>query len=135
MRISIVSYRTLLEPMHVMHPLPAFTGHGGQKKDWTFKERDGKNEMIIPSDYHWYRSFRRGSIVDDELNKRLIRPLPSGCVLHCLTDTCHSGTNLDLPEVYRVCEKTPQHDVVHRKEEGRWAATCFYSTSWRLLLS
>jgi hypothetical protein len=111
-------------------------GHGDQKFDWSRKETDGKNETVIPSDYAWNNWFLRGAIVDDELNRRLVRPLPKGCILHCLTDTCHSGTNLDLPHVYTVCDKT--HAISIRKEGGRcvllpcFECSCGYVNSSKL---
>ena len=36
-------------------------------------------------------------IVDDELNTFLVNPLPQGCRLHAIVDTCHSGSVLALP--------------------------------------
>lgn len=38
-----------------------------------------------------------GQIVDDELNRLLIRPLLPGVTLNAVIDACHSGTALDLP--------------------------------------
>jgi hypothetical protein len=55
-------------------------------------EEDGFDETLLPNDYK-----RAGEIVDDELNRAMVRPLPQGAVLHALVDACHSGTALDLP--------------------------------------
>lgn len=92
-------------------------GHGGQMFDRTLRERDGKNETIIPTDYASYK-WRRGEIVDDELNALLVRDLPARCTLHCLTDTCHSGTNMDLPHVVTMNDS---FSTKWRKEPGRCA--------------
>ena len=35
-------------------------------------------------------------VVDDELNRLLVNPLPPGVRLHAIIDACHSGTALDL---------------------------------------
>ena len=37
-----------------------------------------------------------GQIVDDELNRLLVNPLPPGVRLHAIIDACHSGSVLDL---------------------------------------
>lgn len=37
-----------------------------------------------------------GMIVDNELNRLLVNPLPSGVRLHAIIDACHSGSMLDL---------------------------------------
>ena len=37
-----------------------------------------------------------GSIVDDEMNRLLVNPLPHGVRLHAIIDACHSGSALDL---------------------------------------
>lgn len=50
------------------------------------------DETICPTDYA-----RSGVIVDDDLNKMLVRPLGPGVTLHAVMDCCHSGTTLDLP--------------------------------------
>ncbi|CAA7261261.1 unnamed protein product [Cyclocybe aegerita] len=36
-------------------------------------------------------------ILDDELKAHLVTPLPDGCTLTAIFDSCHSGTLLDLP--------------------------------------
>ena len=85
--------------------------------DRTLRERDGKNETIIPTDFASYR-WRQGEIVDDELNALLVRDLPAHCTLHCLTDTCHSGTSMDLPHVVTMNDS---FSTKWRKEPGRCA--------------
>ncbi|CAG8600243.1 3288_t:CDS:2 [Paraglomus occultum] len=72
-----------------------FSGHGGQKRDNDGDEEDGYDETIMPLDFQ-----TAGEIVDDEMHAILVRPLPAGCRLTVIFDSCHSGTALDLPYVY-----------------------------------
>lgn len=37
-----------------------------------------------------------GYVVDDEINRLLVNPLPVGVRLHAIIDACHSGSALDL---------------------------------------
>ncbi|EFJ51059.1 metacaspase type I [Volvox carteri f. nagariensis] len=69
-----------------------FSGHGSQQYDRNGDEEDGYDETICPSDFK-----RAGQIVDDELNRLMVRPLMPGVTLHAVVDACHSGTALDLP--------------------------------------
>jgi hypothetical protein len=42
-------------------------------------------------------TLQAGEIVDDDLNRVLINPLPTGVKLHAIIDACHSGSVMDLP--------------------------------------
>eukprot|EP00397_Hematodinium_sp_SG-2012_P051576 GEMP01060501.1.p1 GENE.GEMP01060501.1~~GEMP01060501.1.p1 ORF type:complete len:312 (-),score=41.59 GEMP01060501.1:487-1395(-) len=75
----------------------SFSGHGSQMPDPEGLEQDGMNEAIVPLDFD-----NAGFIADNELNKVLVKPLPSGCRLTVILDACHSGTGLDLP--YRMTD-------------------------------
>ncbi|KAJ8086888.1 hypothetical protein PM082_005713 [Marasmius tenuissimus] len=72
-----------------------YSGHGGQTEDLDGDEIDGFDEVIFPSDYK-----QKGHILDDDLHTIMVKPLPPGCRLTALFDSCHSGTVLDLPYVY-----------------------------------
>ncbi|KAJ7302298.1 caspase domain-containing protein [Mycena albidolilacea] len=72
-----------------------YSGHGGQTPDKDGGEVDGWDEVIYPLDYE-----RNGHIVDDEMHDIMVKPLPSGCRLTAVFDSCHSGTVLDLPYTY-----------------------------------
>ncbi|KAF8217470.1 peptidase C14, caspase domain-containing protein [Mycena galopus ATCC 62051] len=72
-----------------------YSGHGGQTKDLDGDETDGYDEVIYPLDYK-----KHGHIVDDEMHDIMVKPLPTGCRLTAVFDSCHSGTVLDLPYCY-----------------------------------
>lgn len=65
------------------------------------------NETILPVDFQ-----AAGQMEDDELHMIMVRPLPVGCRLTALFDSCHSGTALDLPYVYSTSGKI--------KEPSEW---------------
>jgi len=50
------------------------------------------DEMLITSD--------EKAVIDYELREILVLPLPVGCSLVAIFDTCHSGTILDLPHYH-----------------------------------
>ncbi|KAJ3504206.1 hypothetical protein NLJ89_g8058 [Agrocybe chaxingu] len=66
-----------------------FSGHSDQEDTDDPEEDDGKNEYILTC---WNEK-----ILDDELKAHLVAPLPDGCTLTAIFDSCHSGTLLDLP--------------------------------------
>lgn len=68
----------------------SFSGHGAQIN--SFFEEDGKNEVILPSDYK-----SNGFITDNWLNYNLINSLSEKSNLFILMDCSYSGNNLDLP--------------------------------------
>ncbi|EIM89370.1 uncharacterized protein STEHIDRAFT_109568 [Stereum hirsutum FP-91666 SS1] len=66
-----------------------YAGHTDQRKAINdSNEKDGLDEVLITSDLE--------QIVDDDLHKLLVRPLPEGSRLTAIFDSCHSGTLLDL---------------------------------------
>ncbi|KAF8200902.1 caspase domain-containing protein [Pholiota molesta] len=65
-----------------------FAGHSGQKPTNDPEEEDGMNEYILTSDGK--------RILDDILNKRLVKPLPAKSTLTAVIDSCHSCSMLDL---------------------------------------
>ncbi|KAH9058346.1 caspase domain-containing protein [Lactarius vividus] len=82
-----------------------FSGHATQVKDTNGDETDGYDECICAEDYMGDRQFpisptTPGIIVDDDINRIMVQPLPRGCRLTALLDCCHSGTLLDLPFIY-----------------------------------
>jgi len=69
-----------------------YSGHGGQTRDISGDEADGRDETLLPVDYR-----KAGCIKDDSLRELLVSSLPHGVSLLCLMDCCHSGTGMDLP--------------------------------------
>lgn len=76
-----------------------YSGHGGQEKDLDGDEVNGFDECIYPVDFQM-----AGSIIDDIMHDIMVRPLPPGCRLTCIFDSCHSGTAMDLPFTYRATD-------------------------------
>ncbi|KAL1920157.1 uncharacterized protein VTP21DRAFT_1303 [Calcarisporiella thermophila] len=72
-----------------------YSGHGGQARDLDGDEEDGMDETIYPLDHT-----SAGMLTDDEMHYYLVKPLPAGCRLTALFDSCHSGSALDLPYMY-----------------------------------
>ncbi|XP_011087897.1 metacaspase-1 [Sesamum indicum] len=74
-----------------------FSGHGLRQRDFQGDEIDGFDETICPVDFQ-----SNGNILDNYINKAIVRPLIPGVTLHAIVDCCHSGTMLDLPHVYNI---------------------------------
>jgi hypothetical protein len=72
-----------------------YSGHGSQLSDTSRDERDGLDECIVPAD-----CYESGVITDDELTNVLLTKLPSDAMVVMVSDSCHSGTILDLPYKY-----------------------------------
>jgi len=103
----------------------ADSGHGGQQRATEGDEADGMDENIYPLDHK-----TAGTIVDNDMHRIMVTPLPQGCRLTaifdcvrpgpsppscaCMTSSvpsltptpsslrpqCHSGSALDLPYTY-----------------------------------
>lgn len=73
-----------------------YSGHGGrmQKADGS-----GFHETLCPVDME-----SAGQLLDVELFDILIRPLPTGCRLTCILDSCHSAGALNLPYLFTGTE-------------------------------
>ncbi|XP_058771732.1 metacaspase-1-like [Vicia villosa] len=95
-----------------------FSGHGSRQVDHGMDEVDGYDEAICPVDYE-----REGKILDDEINATIVRPLPYGAKLHAVTDTCFSGTVLDLPFMCRMNRKGYYGWEDHRSHRAGYKGT------------
>eukprot|EP01101_Sappina_pedata_P005142 TRINITY_DN22_c0_g2_i1.p1 TRINITY_DN22_c0_g2~~TRINITY_DN22_c0_g2_i1.p1 ORF type:complete len:294 (+),score=117.78 TRINITY_DN22_c0_g2_i1:116-883(+) len=73
-----------------------YSGHGSQVQDVSGDEDDGADETIVPLDYK-----SKGQIIDDDMHTLLVKSLKPGVKLIAIFDSCHSGTALDLPFVYK----------------------------------
>jgi len=88
-----------------------YSGHGGTARDTGGDEVDGYDETILPLDYS-----TAGQILDDVIYDHLVKPLPQGCRLTAIFDSCHSGTVLDLPYTYQCDGKVEVIENDVRKE-------------------
>jgi hypothetical protein len=57
----------------------------------------------------------------------IVRPLPKGCRLTALFDSCHSGTVLDLPFVYSTKGEIKQQNLFKHAGMGLFSAGVAYS--------
>jgi hypothetical protein len=73
-----------------------FSGHGSYIRDKNRDERDGYDECLIPLDY------KSGVITDDELNKIFSKITNTKCNIIFISDSCHSGSILDLKFKYNI---------------------------------
>ncbi|WFC98929.1 Ca(2+)-dependent cysteine protease [Malassezia yamatoensis] len=99
-----------------------YSGHGGQEAAVEGDEEDGYNETILPLDFQ-----QTGQMPDDELHARLVRPLPVGCRLTALFDSCHSGTALDLPYVYSTSGNIKETNISMNVGKGLFGAAMNYA--------
>ncbi|KAK1924591.1 peptidase C14, caspase domain-containing protein [Papiliotrema laurentii] len=95
-----------------------YSGHGTTAEDTNGDEADGTDEASCPVDYE-----EAGLIVDDESDHEyLVRPLPAGCRLTAIFDSCHSGTVMDLPYVYSTEGKIKEPNLLEGAQDDIMAA-------------
>ncbi|KAI0642659.1 peptidase C14 [Trametes meyenii] len=84
------------------HFVFSFSGHGDQVDNLDGTEEDGRDETLIPVDARYDLETRtfKGYIMDDDVRRILVDPLPSGTRCVMIFDCCHSGTASDLPTVF-----------------------------------
>ncbi|CCE73153.1 Piso0_000174 [Millerozyma farinosa CBS 7064] len=97
-----------------------YSGHGGVTKDLDGDEESGFDDVIYPVDFEI-----NGHIVDDWMHDIMVKPLPPGCRLTALYDSCHSGTALDLPYVYSTKGVVKEPNLW--KDAGTGALNAFMS--------
>ncbi|OCF55078.1 metacaspase [Kwoniella mangroviensis CBS 10435] len=91
-----------------------YSGHGTQTEDLDGDEGDDDDEAICPLDYE-----TAGLIIDEDTNHELVvKPLPAGCRLTAIFDSCHSGTVMDLPYVYSTEGTIKEPDLLSEAKEG-----------------
>lgn len=73
-----------------------YSGHGGRMPK---SDGSGFHETLCPVDME-----SAGQLLDVELFDILIRPLPTGCRLTCILDSCHSAGALNLPYLFTGTE-------------------------------
>lgn len=99
-----------------------YSGHGGQTKDLDGDEADGYDEVIYPMDHE-----SNGHIVDDVMHEIMVKPLPPGCRLTSIFDSCHSGSALDLPYVYSTEGKVKEPNLAAEAGQGLLSAVTSYA--------
>ncbi|TFK27140.1 metacaspase [Coprinopsis marcescibilis] len=99
-----------------------FSGHGGQTKDKDGDEGDGFDEVIYPVDFQ-----SSGHVVDDDLHEIMVKPLPPGCRLTAIFDSCHSGSALDLPYIYSTEGKVKEPNLAAEAGQGLMSAVGAYA--------
>eukprot|EP00440_Ansanella_granifera_P036453 gb/GFBE01039552.1/.p1 GENE.gb/GFBE01039552.1/~~gb/GFBE01039552.1/.p1 ORF type:complete len:499 (+),score=92.01 gb/GFBE01039552.1/:1-1497(+) len=72
-----------------------YSGHGGREPARSPNGSSTFHESLVPLDFE-----TAGLLVDADLFTLLVRPLPSGCRLTCVLDSCHSAGALDLPFLF-----------------------------------
>ena len=68
-----------------------YSGHGSAQRTTDLGEADQIDSTWVPIDYK-----KAGVIVDNDLRKLLVNNVPVGVTLWVTSDSCHSGTVLDL---------------------------------------
>lgn len=86
----------------------SYSGHGSYLTDNNMDENDNKDEVICPVDYN-----TSGMISDDYIYENLLVKLPSTVTLFSLFDSCHSGSILDLPFIYKDTKLTNNNNTRH----------------------
>ncbi|KAI0833389.1 caspase domain-containing protein [Trametes gibbosa] len=99
-----------------------YSGHGGQTKDLDGDEADGYDEVIYPVDFD-----QSGHIVDDLMHEIMVKPLPPGCRLTAIFDSCHSGSVLDLPYIYSTEGKIKEPNLAAEAGQGVLSAVTSYA--------
>jgi hypothetical protein len=99
-----------------------YSGHGGQTKDLDGDEADGYDEVIYPVDHE-----SNGHIVDDDMHHIMVKPLPAGCRLTAIFDSCHSGSALDLPYIYSTEGKIKEPNLAAEAGQGLLSAVSSYA--------
>lgn len=67
-----------------------YAGHGMGVMDDNGDEKDGKDECLVPLDYH-------KTLIRDDKIASILRKLDKSSTLHMAFDCCHSGSICDLP--------------------------------------
>ncbi|KZO96575.1 peptidase C14 [Calocera viscosa TUFC12733] len=99
-----------------------YSGHGGQTPDLDGDEDDGYDEVIYPVDFE-----QSSHIVDDDMFFIMVKPLPPGCRMTAIFDSCHSGSALDLPYVYSTEGKIKEPNLLAEAGQGLLQAGLSYT--------
>ncbi|KAG6817677.1 hypothetical protein H0H87_005435 [Tephrocybe sp. NHM501043] len=78
--------------------------------------------VIYPVDFK-----QNGHIVDDVMHDIMVKPLPAGCRLTAIFDSCHSGSALDLPYIYSTEGKIKEPNLAAEAGQGLLSAVTSYA--------
>ena len=84
-----------------------YSGHGNAISDTNGDENDGKDSVILPSDY-----MKHGYISDDDLYNWL---QGIQCKTIMIFDSCHSGTIADLP--WKFTYREPSNMLIEKERD------------------
>jgi hypothetical protein len=73
----------------------SYSGHGSYVADTNGDEADRRDEVLCPIDFD-----KSGFILDDDLKAKFVNKLPANVKLIFMSDSCHSGSVLDLKYNY-----------------------------------
>ncbi|KAJ7136906.1 caspase domain-containing protein [Mycena epipterygia] len=93
-----------------------YCGHTTQVENRSNSEEDGMDECLVPLDGE------AGMIMDNELRRHLIDPLPVGSTLVAVFDSCHSASLLDLAHFRCNRVYVPWLSKHRRKSDEQFAA-------------
>jgi len=102
---------------------------GSIEQDLDGDEDDGYDEVIYPIDFK-----TAGHIVDDDIHDILVKPLPPGCRLTAIFDSCHSATAMDLPYIYSTEGKIKEPKYVRPLRPGPIFVTTRSIACWPMLV-
>jgi len=90
-----------------------YSGHGSYVQDKTGEEVDRRDETLCPLDYR-----TAGIITDDELRSLIVDPLPEGAKLWVISDSCHSGSVVDLRQSYHLTmtDAVNEYQIITNKQ-------------------
>ncbi|KAJ7209027.1 caspase domain-containing protein [Mycena haematopus] len=93
-----------------------YCGHTTQVENRSNSEEDGMDECLVPVDGE------ANKIVDNELRRHLVVPLPVGSSLVAVFDSCHSASLLDLAHFRCNRVYVPWLSKGRRRSDERWNA-------------
>lgn len=76
-------------------------------------EPSGQDQALCPKDYT-----TAGFIIDDDLRRMLVDPLPAGVQLRVIIDACHSASSLDLRYSYKDTPALVTRAIISTAESG-----------------
>ncbi|KAI0365757.1 hypothetical protein BV20DRAFT_1056153 [Pilatotrama ljubarskyi] len=97
-----------------------YAGHSGQLPSDSVNEEDGFDECLQPAHHDSWSSGKSAEIIlDNDLRRYLVDPLPEGASLTAVFDSCHSGTLLDLDHYLCDAVYFPWLNVVRGQSDVR----------------